>query len=105
MNDFYCESVFSGLVPVQKIKETENVLAFFHTKPTWTTHVVIVPKEHISSLLELDDLEIIKEIFGVAQSLINELGLDKTNFKLITNGGQFQESDHLHFHLVSGKPL
>ena len=105
MSEFYCESVFSGKVEVKKVIETPNVLAFYHTKPTWTTHVVNVPKIHISSLLELNDFNIISEIFEVIQEIVGDFNLSETNFKIITNGGKFQESQHLHFHLVSGKPL
>lgn len=102
MNDFYCENVFSGKINIEKIQETDNVLAFYHTKPCWTTHIVIVPKKHIPSILEAD-LEIIKEIFELANNIIKEQKLNETNYKIITNGGTFQESKHLHFHLVSGK--
>lgn len=102
-NDFYCDFVFSGKVEVKKIKETKDVLAFHHTQPSWTTHIVIVPKKHIANLLEVEKLDIIREIFEVAREIIKENNFDKSNFKIITNGGQFQDSKHLHFHLVSGK--
>ena len=102
MNDFYCENVFSGKIAVKKAKETDNILAFYHTKPSWTLHIVIVPKKHIANLLEAN-METIKEIFDVAQQLIEDLELDKKSYKLIVNGGSFQDSQHLHFHLVSGK--
>jgi histidine triad (HIT) family protein len=49
------------------------------------------------------DLEIIREIFQVAKGIISDLDLAKANYKIITNGGSFQDSQHLHFHLVSGK--
>lgn len=102
MNDFYCENVFSGKTKVKKISETKNVLAFYHTKPSWTTHIVIVPKKHIKSFTKAHVL-ILEEILSVAQNIIRSLKLDKTNYKLIVNGGSFQDSGHLHFHLVSGK--
>lgn len=101
MNDFYCENVFSGKVNVEKVKETDNILAFYHTKPSWTLHIVIVPKEHIVNLVEASP-ELVKEIIVVAQDIIKTLKLDAKNYKLITNGGSFQDSQHLHFHLVSG---
>lgn len=103
--DFYCDFVFSGKVKVKKVKETNNILAFYHTKPSWTTHIVIVPKKHIPTLLDLKDKNLIEEIFEVAKQIIKEDNLEKTNFKIITNGGKFQDSKHLHFHLVSGNPL
>lgn len=103
-DDFYCDFVFSEKVKVKKVKETKNILAFYHTKPSWNFHIVIVPKRHISTLLDLENLQLVKEIFQVAQEIIKEKKLNQSNFKIITNGGTFQESKHLHFHLVSGEP-
>lgn len=102
MKDFYCENVLNNKLTIKKVKETNNVLAFYHTKPSWTTHIVIVPKKHIVNLLEANS-EILEEIISVAKEIIEELELNKINYKLIVNGGSFQDSQHLHFHLVSGK--
>ncbi len=104
MNDFYCENVFSNKISVEKVKETENILAFYHTKPSWTLHIVIVPKKHIDNLLE-SNLEIIKEVFEIARQIIIGLKLNEKNYKIILNGGSFQDSQHLHFHLVSGERI
>ena len=101
--DFYCDFVLNNKIKVEKIKETKNVLAFYHTKPNWTIHIVIVPKQHIVSFIDLDSMDLIKEIFQIAQDIIKEKGLSESNYKLITNGGSFQDSQHLHFHLVSGE--
>lgn len=101
--DFYCDFVLNNRIQVEKIKETENVLAFYHTKPNWTIHIVIIPKQHITQFIELENMGLIKEIFQVAQDIIKEKGLAETNYKIITNGGSFQDSQHLHFHLVSGE--
>ncbi len=103
--DFYCDFVLNNKISVEKITETENVLAFYHTKPSWTFHVVIVPKKHVSNLVELENMDLIKEIFEIASAIIIEKGLDNTNYKIITNGGDFQDSKHLHFHLVSGSKV
>lgn len=103
--DWYCDFVLNKKLKVQKVKETENILAFHHTKPSYEFHVVIIPKKHIAKLTDLDDLEIIKEIFGIAREIILEQGLNETNYRIITNGGSFQDSQHLHFHLVSGDKL
>jgi len=102
MSDFYCEEVFSGKTKVKIVKETENTLAFYHTKPSWTTHIVIVPKLHVENLLAAKP-DLIIEIVNIAQNIIKELKLNESNYKLITNGGSFQDGNHLHFHLVSGK--
>jgi len=103
--DFYCDFVFSGKIMVRKVRETDNLLAFYHTKPSYKFHVVIVPKEHVVKLSDLKSMDLIKEIFEIAKNIIIEEGLNKTNYRIITNGGSFQDSKHLHFHLISGEKL
>jgi histidine triad (HIT) family protein len=66
---------------------------------------VIVPKKHIANLIELADMQLLTEIFDVAKEIIVDKELEKSNFKIVTNGGTFQDSKHLHFHLLSGSPL
>ncbi|WP_207640775.1 HIT domain-containing protein [Clostridium hydrogeniformans] len=53
MSDFYCEEVLSGNTKVIKVLETENILAYYHTKPAYEEHIVVIPKKHISSLITL----------------------------------------------------
>jgi len=103
--DFYCDFVLNNKVEVERVKETENVLAFHHTKPSWTYHVVIIPKQHITQLIEVNNMDIVKEIFEVIKEIILEDSLHQKNYKIITNGGTSQDSKHLHFHLVSGDKL
>ena len=104
-NDFYCDEVLSGKTPVDKIFETDNVLAFRHTRPFWETHIVVIPKMHVGSLLSLNDtallVEIIDVVKKVAATVVNECGAAR----VLTNLGEYQESKHLHFHVNSGKQI
>lgn len=52
--DFYCDEVLSGRTYVKKVLETDNVLAYHHTRPFYPVHIITIPKRHISSLLTLD---------------------------------------------------
>lgn len=103
--DFYCDFVLNNKLEVKKEKETDTILAFHHTKPNWSFHVVIIPKQHVRRLVELEDTSIIAQIFSTAKEVIRKYNLHETNYKIITNGGSFQDSQHLHFHLVSGEPF
>lgn len=103
--DYYCDSVLSGRVQVERVAETDNVLAFHHVFRTWDTHIVIIPKTHVRSLAEVDDPALLAELFEVVIRIINERHLSASNYKVITNGGSYQSNQHLHVHLVSGKPL
>ena len=55
--DFYCEEALSGRTPVEVILETEEVLAFRHTRPFWPVHIVVIPKAHVPSLIDLGDTD------------------------------------------------
>ncbi len=105
MEDFYCEEVLSGKTPVEKVIETENVLAYRHTRPFWETHIVVIPKRHISSLLELQasDDPLILELFDVIKKVAAMVYQEKGAARVLTNLGEYQDSKHLHFHVNSGK--
>jgi histidine triad (HIT) family protein len=103
-NDIYCDQILTGELPVEKILETDHVLAFYHTRPSWT-HVIVIPKQHVTDLVGLQDKDLAIEIFQAIKDVIKKLNLPTTNYKVITNGGSFQESKHLHFHIVSGEQM
>ena len=105
--DFYCDEVLSGKTPVEKVFETDNVLAYRHTRPFWKTHIVVVPKRHVSSLLALDkpDDALLLELFEVIKKVAAEVMAATGAVRVLTNLGEYQDSKHLHFHVNSGEPL
>ena len=106
-NDFYCDEALSGHTPIRKVLETDNVLAFHHTRPFYPVHVVVIPKRHIGSLLKLEKederliLELIEIVRQVAAKIVEEHGA----CRIITNLGEYQDSKHLHWHVAFGDPL
>lgn len=105
--DFYCEEALSGRTPITKVLETENVLAFHHTRPFWPVHIVVIPKRHISSLLTLEagDNTLLIEVFDVIKQIADKVVADHGAARILTNLGKYQDSKHLHFHINSGDPL
>lgn len=105
--DFYCEEVLSGRTPVQKVMETDHVLAYCHTRPFYPVHIVAIPKKHIASLVALDedDNDLLLELMGVVQKVAAQVVAEHGACRVITNLGNYQDSKHLHFHVVFGKPL
>lgn len=107
MSDFYCDEVLSGKTPVQKVVETGRVLAYHHTRPFYPVHIVVIPTQHIPSLTDFapgDDsllLELLHVVQDVARSVVEQHGA----CRVLTNLGAYQESKHLHWHVVSGEPL
>jgi histidine triad (HIT) family protein len=105
--DFYCEEVLSGRTPVQKVLETENVLAYYHTRPFYPVHIVTIPKKHIPSLvtLEEDDDALLIELMNIVKKVASNVVSEHGACRVITNLGKYQDSKHLHFHVVFGQPL
>ncbi len=103
ISDFYCDEVFSGKTLVEKVVETENVLAYHHTRPFWPVHIVVVPKRHVSSVLEVND-DLLLELFGVIKQVAAKVHADTGAARVLTNLGEYQDSKHLHFHVNSGDP-
>ncbi len=104
--DFYCEEVLSGRTKVDVVSETDNVLAYHHTRPYWPTHIVVIPKRHIGSLLTLEesDSAILLEMIAVVREVAAEVVADKGACRVLTNLGKYQDSKHLHWHVSSGDP-
>jgi len=91
----------SFLIPVARLRETSNLLAFHHPSPSYKFHVLIVPKREVVSLAQLDpkDAAFLTDLYSTVQSLVNEFQLKA--YRLIVNGGEYQDFPHLHFHLIS----
>jgi len=94
----------SKVLPVHTLFESETVLAFYHPHPAYPVHVLIVPKKPLKSLMELsaEQAAWMADVLQVAQSLVRQLNLKENGYRLILNGGKYQEVEMLHFHLVSG---
>jgi histidine triad (HIT) family protein len=107
MSDFYCDEVLSGRTPVERVMETERVLAFRHTRPAYVVHVVVIPKLHIPSLTDFapGDEGLMLELLGVVREVAKAVLEEHGAARVITNLGAYQESKHLHWHVVSGARL
>lgn len=94
----------SFVIPVSRLRETETLLAFYHPRPSYAVHVLLVPKKAVASLMELAPEDaFLEDVFRVAQELVKELNLEASGYRLVVNGGEFQDVPQLHFHLISGE--
>ena len=90
----------SFVIPARRLRETDILLAFRHPKPSHPFHVILVPKKAILSLADLDPADpFLAELVTTVQSLVAEYHL--TAYRLVVNGGDYQDFPHLHFHLIS----
>jgi histidine triad (HIT) family protein len=108
MSCLFCEIV-AGRTPARKAYEDDEVLAFHDIKPQAPTHVLVIPKRHIESLLELtaDDDAVIGRIVRTARDLARQLGLADRGFRVVFNCGDDAGYSvyHVHLHLVGGRRL
>lgn len=88
--------------PVERLYESAHLLAFYHPQPSYPTHVLIVPKAAYADLLAVPATAVFwPELLQATQQLVHQLELG-AGYRLIVNGGRFQEMPLLHFHLVAG---
>ncbi|WP_202610662.1 HIT domain-containing protein [Herbidospora solisilvae] len=100
-SDFYCHQAIPGTTPVTVVAETEEVLAFEHTNPAYPVHVVVVPKVHVPSLVDLGDggEKLLGKVMAVVQQVAAQMEEEHGAACVTTNVGLYQESRHLHFHV------
>ena len=79
-------------------------MAFYHPKPSYTFHVLLVPKKSVLSLKDFDskDSAFLTDLYSTVQNLVEEYHL--AAYRLIVNGGDYQDFPQLHFHLISDVP-
>lgn len=98
---------FDAILPINRLYETDAVLAFYHPQPAYPLHILIVPKQPISNLLSLqkEHAPLLLEFFQTAQNLVRKFNLDEHGYRLVLNGGKYQDIPQLHFHLISDSNL
>ena len=102
--DFYCDEVLSAKTAVHKVVETDNILAYHHTRPFWETHIVVIPKTHVDSLLTVEK-DLLVELLEVVKTVASQVLVETGAARVLTNLGEYQDSKHLHFHVHSGKQI
>jgi histidine triad (HIT) family protein len=105
-NCLFCQ-IATGNRRSDQVYEDEDIVAFHDIHPVAPVHLLIIPKKHISSLLELaeEDQLLAGKILWVAQKVARELGLSEKGFRVVNNTGEQggQTVYHLHFHLLGGR--
>ena len=92
----------SFAIPMKRLRETDTLLAFYHPRPAYPFHVVLLPKKPVRSFAELEPSDpFLIDLVAATQSLLQEFHL--STYRLIVNGGENQDFPQLHFHLVSDR--
>ena len=104
----FCK-IIKGEIPSEKVYEDEEILAFKDIHPAAPIHILVIPKKHIATLMNVtpEDSNIMAKILESIQKIVKQLGIEENGFRLIANCGpdSGQEVMHIHFHLLAGRKM
>jgi len=109
MSDCIFCKIIRGDIPCAKVYENDKILAFDDINPMAPVHVVIIPKQHVATLMDIDAVNIglAAELLAAAQKVARIKGVEKKGFRTVINcnaeGGQVVF--HLHMHVLGGRKL
>ena len=107
-NCIFCK-IISGEIPSRWVYENDRVLAFDDINPMAPVHVIIIPKQHIPTLLDItpENIDIMGDIISAVREVSRIKGVDQKGFRTVINcneeGGQV--IFHLNLHLLGGTKL
>ena len=106
-NCLFCK-IIAGEIPSTKVYEDEKILAFRDIAPQAPTHILVIPKEHIGGVDEVneDNCAVVSHIFAKIAEIARNEGL-ADGYRVVSNVGEHgcQSVRHLHFHILGGKQL
>lgn len=104
----FCK-IAKGEIPAEKLMDTDDLVAFRDIHPKASTHMLIVPKEHIPTMNNVtgDKSALIAKMFIAAKDLAKKEGVSESGYRTIVNCNRDagQEVFHLHMHVIGGRPL
>lgn len=109
MEDCIFCKIAKGEIPCNKVYETGKVLAFDDINPVAPVHVIIIPKEHIPTIMDITERKtgVLNPLLSAVQEVVKLKGIDKRGFRTVINcneeGGQLVF--HLHVHVLGGEKL
>jgi histidine triad (HIT) family protein len=99
--------IATGAIPADLIYESPSVVAFRDINPQAPTHVLIVPREHVSTVNELEAQHenLVGQLFSAARTIASDQGLAEPGYRLVMNcnEGAGQSVFHIHLHLLGGR--
>ncbi len=103
----FCKIV-AGDIPSTKVYEDESCYAFRDINPQAPTHILVVPKAHVSSIAQIGDLnkDVIADLMTAIGRIAEQERLEN-GFRVVSNCGPdaCQSVPHLHFHILGGRKM
>ena len=108
MNDCLFCRIIAGEIPSSRVYEYDTILAFRDIAPQAPTHILVIPKAHISGCdgVTAENSAVVAHIFEVIPQIARAEGLTG-GYRVVSNCGSDagQTVPHLHFHILGGKAL
>lgn len=107
MDCIFCKIV-AGTIPSKKVREDDAIFAFHDIDPKAPKHILVIPKKHLASLADVqaDDGALMGRLLLAAADIAREQELAKGYRVVISTGAEGgQTVDHLHLHLLGGRPM
>lgn len=107
MTDCLFCRIVRGEIPATVVAETEDALAFRDIDPKAPVHVLVIPKKHVASLSDTDDVELIGRVMNLAAAVAKQEGIDETGYRTVVNTREAagQTVHHLHAHVLGGRAM
>lgn len=104
----FCRIV-AGEIPAERVHDDDQVIAIRDIAPRAPTHILLIPRRHIASAADLveEDGPLLGRLFAVAADIARTEGIADAGYRLVSNVGRWagQSVDHLHVHLMGGRPF
>jgi histidine triad (HIT) family protein len=109
MTDCIFCRIVAGETPATIVARTDDAVAFRDLNPQAPTHILVIPATHVASTATLagDAASVLGGVMALAVATAAQLGLADSGYRLVINTGRDggQTVDHLHVHLLGGRPM
>ena len=103
------KKIIEGELPADVVFEDEHCLAFRDVNPQAPIHILVIPKKEIKSLADSTtaNQELLGHLLVKCAQIACQLNLESRGYRVVTNTGTDggQSVEHLHFHILGGRPL
>ena len=109
MTDCLFCKIIDGEMPGDIVYENDNVLAFKDINPIAPVHILVIPKEHIATLNDLEEkhTQTMGELFLAAKKIASEKGISESGYRTVFNCNKDAQQTvfHIHLHLIAGRQM
>lgn len=102
----FCK-IAQGQARADIVHQDDEIVAFRDIQPKAPLHVLVIPRRHVASIAEAADADLVGRLVLRATAVATAAGYAERGFRIVTNTGPDggQAVDHLHFHVLAGRPL